>query len=99
MFQVLVLLYAGESGLEGLRAFEQKAIQLIREHEGVLISAFNPHQPDGPDEIHLLQFPSESHLQAYLADPRTAALTPERNKALRQTIVYTSAQFQNYPPK
>lgn len=98
VIQVVVLLRAGAAGIAGLRAYEHKALPILREHGGKLISAFVPAQAgDGiPDEVHVLEFPSAAHLEAYRDDTRIVALAPERNAALSATTVFVSEQFVDY---
>lgn len=100
MLHVLVMLHAGEQGLEGLRAFEAQAIPLLREHGGRLLSAFVPegHQhPDCPDEIHLVELPSREALRRYQQDPRVQALQATRQVALAHSQVYLSQEQVSYP--
>jgi uncharacterized protein (DUF1330 family) len=40
---------------------------------------------DGPHEVHLLEFPSESALDAYLQDPARLALAEQRDAAIAST--------------
>ena len=43
--------------------------------------------PDRPDEIHVVTFPSEESFDAYVQDPELAALRELRAKAIRRTVV------------
>jgi hypothetical protein len=43
--------------------------------------------PSLPIEVHILWFPSRSAFDAYLADPRRAALVEEHGEVFEQTLV------------
>jgi len=96
--QVVVLLRAGEPGLAGLREYERQVLPVLREHGGRLLAAFEPVKtsPDAPDEIHVLEFPSTEHLQAYRNDPRIEALAALRESAISATTVYVSERSVDY---
>ena len=98
VIQVVVLLRAGDLGLAGLRVYERQVLPVLREHGGRLLSAFEPvkNAPDAPDEIHVLEFPSSEHLQAYRNDPRTEALSALRVTAISATTVYVSKRSVDY---
>jgi uncharacterized protein (DUF1330 family) len=98
VIQVVVLLRAGDPGLVGLREFERKVLPVLREHGGRLVYAFEPEKtaPDAPDEIHILEFPSREHLEAYRGDPRLAKLAALRESAISATTVYVAERSVDY---
>ncbi len=98
MISMVVLLKAGTDGLPGLRRYEEQILPILREHGGKLIVAFNPMDTgaDAPDEIHVIQFPSEQKLQAYRDDARTLSLSAQRQTAIASTTVYASNQVIEY---
>lgn len=98
MIQVVVLLRAGDGGLAGLHEFERKVLPVLREHGGRLVCAFAPEQAAAgtPDEIHVLEFPSREHLEAYRSDPRLAELAPLRESAISATTVYVAERSVDY---
>lgn len=99
MLHVLALLYHSQSDVETFRAFETKALSIVNTHGGKLVSAFvpqNAQNPDKPDEIHLIEFPDQAAFDAYRNDPKTMALSSERDAIVSNTIVYTSASFVKY---
>lgn len=98
MIQVIALLYAGKSGIEGLREFESKVIPILREHKGELISvSFNDDKAiDEPDEIHVIQFPSIKNFDAYKSDARITGLSSLKNKMVRKLDVLITNSFHQY---
>lgn len=65
---VLVLLHVREGCLEGLQYYERAVVPIMGEHEGRLLSAFRPQgggENGQPDEVHLIEFASESSFDAY----------------------------------
>ena len=96
---MLALLHAGATGPKGLHHFERKAVRLIQSHGGRILSAFNPRgheRSEIPDEVHLIEFPSDSAFQAYREDPALIALSAEREAAISATTVYVSEQLIPY---
>ena len=99
MIQILVLIYVGERGLDGVQQYESQVIPILREYGGTLMTVFNPQQSSEvsrPDEVHLLEFPTECALNAYRTDPRVAALAEERNSVISKTELYISEKIVSY---
>ena len=97
MFQVLVILEVRD--VEALHRFETAAMQIVADHSGRLLTAFEAgSRSESSDtcEIHLLQFPAEEDFDAYRRDPRLAALSDLREEAIRSTKLYPSRQFRHY---
>ena len=87
---LIVELYAGEYGLEGLDAFEREVLPIIQNHGGKLLHALRPeaHGDNGiPDEIHHLVFPDEQAFDNYCSDPRTNALTERRRQIIAHSRI------------
>lgn len=71
--------------------------QLLVEYENQVLPRLAPHGAkilqrvraidanDGPLEAHLLEFPSEDALDAYMADPERVALADLRERAIART--------------
>ena len=71
--------------------------QLLVEYENQVLPRLAPHgakilqrvraidATDGPLEAHLLEFPSEDALDAYMADPERVALADLRERAIART--------------
>ena len=75
-------------------AFEEQAFAIMREHGAkiVEIRTGDPAQQDGPDEIHVLRFPSQQAFDGYRADPRLTSLATLRDQSIARTeIEITSA--------
>ena len=70
-------------------AFEEQAFEIMRNHgaEIVEIRASKPLEPEGPDETHVLRFPSRQAFDSYRADPRLTALAPQRDHCITDTRV------------
>jgi uncharacterized protein (DUF1330 family) len=99
MIHVLAIIHAGENGTEELQKYEAQVMPILEKHGGKLLSAFKPRgheNGDSPDEIHLIEFPSQEAFQSYRADPGVAALSECRQSAISETTVYVSEQFVSY---
>jgi len=57
-----------KEGLESFRAYEDQVIPLQAEHGAVLERRVRT--ADGTTEVHLVRFPSQAAVDAYMADPR-----------------------------
>ena len=99
MIHVLAMLHAGIEGIEGLRDYESRVIPIMSMHGGRLLSAFRPNgneHPEIPDEIHLIEFPSEEAFQSYRSDPEVARLAERRGVAISKTAIYVSQELLDY---
>jgi hypothetical protein len=98
MIQIIALLYASENGMKGLREFESRAIPILREHRGALISAsFNDNKSAcEPDEIHVIQFPSLETFEAYKSDSRLIDLASLKARMIRKMDIYITNDFHQY---
>jgi len=84
-----VLLWAHAGQDRALVAYEDTVLQLVSSHRGrVLQRARTDGAENGPLEIHVLQFPNERALDAYMQDPKRAALAAERDRAIVRTEVH-----------
>jgi len=52
--------------------------------------------PSDPDEIHVIQFPSEQSFAAYKADPRLAQLSGLKQQVIAKMEVYVTSEFYDY---
>ena len=99
MIHVLAMLHAGNEGIEGLQDYESRVIPIMSAHGGRLLSAFRPkgsEHPEIPDEIHLIEFPSEEAFQAYRSDPEVARLAERRGVVISKTAIYVSEELLDY---
>ena len=95
MIHILVILTAGASGSKEIKQYESKVVPIMREYGGKILSAFKP-KYNPPDEIHLIEFPSEEALAQYQKDPRVLELRAEREVAINKTDLYISTEFISY---
>jgi uncharacterized protein (DUF1330 family) len=83
-----VLLWANDGERERLVAYEDAVLALLADHGGrVLQRLRTPGGSDEPLEIHVLEFPSEAALEAYMQDDRRVALADDRTRAIARTDV------------
>jgi uncharacterized protein (DUF1330 family) len=83
-----VLLWAHEGHEEGLIAYEDRVLELLREHGASLLQRARTDGSGGaPLEVQILEFPSEAALSAYLGDERRAALAGDRDHAIARTDI------------
>jgi len=83
-----VLLWEQPDHGDALVAYEDVVLRLLGDHGGrVLSRARRRDDGDGPFETHLLEFPDEAALDAYLADERRTALGAQRDEAIARTEV------------
>ncbi len=95
MIHVLVIIHAGAGGSKAIRQYESKVVSIMREYGGKLLSAFKP-KNNPPDEIHLIEFPSEEALTQYQQDSRVTELKAEREIAISTTDLHVSSDMINY---
>ena len=81
-----------------LADFESKAVQIMQSHGGSMIRAFESQRnEDGSgQEVHLLEFPSESAFVDYRSDPRLLEYAELRDRAISSTVVIKSSQVKSY---
>jgi uncharacterized protein (DUF1330 family) len=84
-----VLLWAREGEARALVAYEDTVLQFVTTHGGrVLQRVRTDGADDAPLEVHVLQFPTQDALDAYMEDPQRVALAPERDRAIARTEVH-----------
>lgn len=86
-----VLLWAHPGQTAALAAYEDRVLALFGSHGGVVVRrgpVTGGSDAGAPDEIQLLEFPSEAALDAYLNDPRRLAMAAERDAAVARTDVH-----------
>jgi uncharacterized protein (DUF1330 family) len=88
-----VLLHAVPGNERKLVDYEDQVLALIPQHGGRVLSRVRAQEPqDGPYEVHVIEFPSETALDAYMADPQRVALAGRRDEAIATTTVLRVAQ-------
>ena len=95
MIQIVVMLEGQDR--ESFKQFENTALEVMTEHGGKLISAFEPDpvesSPSHVAEVHVIQFPSIEALRNYRVDSRLTERSWLRNKAISNTTVYVSGKM------
>jgi uncharacterized protein (DUF1330 family) len=80
------MLWARPAREAELVAYEDTVLELLGHHGATLLSRVRSDGADGhPLEVQLLEFPSQTELDAYLADPRRTALSADRDAAVART--------------
>jgi uncharacterized protein (DUF1330 family) len=84
-----VLLWARAGEERALTAYEDAVLQLLPAHGAHVVQrARTDGANDAPLEIHVLTFPSESALDAYMNDAQRLALAADRDRAIARTEVH-----------
>ena len=84
-----VLLWARSGAEQELVAYEDAVLRLIPAHGGRVRERVRTDGADGaPLEIHLLEFPSDDALDAYMQDPARLERAGARDRANERTEVY-----------
>jgi uncharacterized protein (DUF1330 family) len=83
-----VLLWAAEGRQPELTAYEDAVLALMPDHGARVVSRVRRiDDTDSPHEIHIIEFPDQQAMDAYLADPRRTALADQRERAVARTDV------------
>ncbi len=83
-----VLLWASDGHAAELIEYEDQVLGLIPEHGGTVIQRVRSAGTGAdPFEVHILEFPSEQALDAYMKDDRRQALGSLRDQAIARTEV------------
>ena len=87
---VLCCLLWANAGLEDdLSVYEDRVLPLIGDHGGEVLQRARGDGADGrPHEVQLYRFASQAAIDAYVADPRRAALADERERVVARTDVF-----------
>lgn len=85
-----VLLWPHEGRAEALAAYEDQVLVLVADHGGQVLQRARTVGAPGegePQEVHLIEFPDEAALDAYLVDPRRTRMSGQRDAAIARTQV------------
>jgi uncharacterized protein (DUF1330 family) len=92
-----VLLWPHEDQADALIAYEDAVLPLVAEHGGRVVQRVRARETeeatagdDAPLEIQILEFPSQTALEAYMVNPRRAILIRQRDVAIARTEVIRS---------
>jgi uncharacterized protein (DUF1330 family) len=87
--ELCCLLRALPGAEAALHSYEDKVTALVPDHGGELLSRVIGDGADGaPHEVHVYRFPNQTALDSYLADPRRAAMSGERDRAVAATTLF-----------
>jgi uncharacterized protein (DUF1330 family) len=71
-----------------LSEYEDRVLAFLPDHGARIVQRVRAVDPAAaPLEVQVIEFPSEAALEAYLADPRRAALADRRERAVARTEV------------
>ena len=84
VFRVTVHLWQNPGEPEAFRRFEDQALDIMRRYGATVLIDY-PQQAGGPDEIHHLSFPDQSHFLSYREDAGLAQLADLRQKGVLTT--------------
>jgi uncharacterized protein (DUF1330 family) len=89
-----VLLWPRDGMASALVAYEDDVLELVAEHGGAVLQRVRTRPSDDdaagsdpPFEVHVIRFPDQAALDAYLADPRRTAMADRRDEAIARTEV------------
>jgi uncharacterized protein (DUF1330 family) len=84
---VLLTAVPGNEAL--LVEYEDQVLQLLPSHGARVVQRVRTIEPsaDAPFEVHVLEFPSQSALDEYMANPARLALADLRDRAIASTQV------------
>jgi uncharacterized protein (DUF1330 family) len=81
-----VLLWAAPGEREALADYEDRVLRLLPAHGARVLSRVRAVEGQ-PDEVQVLEFPSDDALGAFLDDPARARLSGLRERAIARTQV------------
>jgi uncharacterized protein (DUF1330 family) len=83
-----VLLWPNPGAAAALVEYEDKVLDLLATHGARVLQRARADGADAvPMEIHILEFPSQAALDAYMKDERRTMLASEREAAIARTEV------------
>jgi uncharacterized protein (DUF1330 family) len=85
---LLVQLWAVPGNEHLLVDYEDQVLRRLPAHAARVVQRVRTRDaPDGPLEAHILEFPSDGALDAYMADPERVAMSELRDRAIARTEV------------
>jgi uncharacterized protein (DUF1330 family) len=81
-----VLLWAAAGEQQALVEYEDRVLRLLTPHQARVLTRVRAVEGQ-PDEVQLLEFPSEDALRAFLDDPRRVELAGLRERAIGRTQI------------
>ena len=85
---LLVQLWAAPGNEHLLVDYEDQVLRRLAAHGARVVQRVRTRDaPNGPFEAHILEFPSDAALDAYMADPERVGLSKLRDRAIARTDV------------
>jgi uncharacterized protein (DUF1330 family) len=85
---LLVQLWSAPGNEHLLIDYEDQVLRRLAAHGARVVQRVRTKDaPDGPFEAHILEFPSDAALDAYMTDPERARLAELRDRAIARTDV------------
>jgi len=89
VIELCCLLWARPGCEDDLHAYEDQVLVLVGRHGGeVLQRGFGGGTDGHPHEVQLFRFADQRALDGYLADPRRAELSDERDRVVERTDLF-----------
>ena len=82
------LLWATPGNRSALHVYEDAVLQLLHDHDAILVQRAVSDDDKTPDEVQLYEFRSQATLDGYLTDPRRLARVDERDRVVARTILF-----------
>jgi hypothetical protein len=84
-----VLLWSRPGMEAALAEYEDVVLALVAEYGGKILQRARGDGRDGnPLEVQLYEWPSATAREAYMADPRRIAMTPQRERAIARIDIF-----------
>jgi uncharacterized protein (DUF1330 family) len=90
---LVVLLFVHPGLEEEFERYEANAVRIMKRYGGSIERRVRFSRGGGdeqPDEVHLVEFPSDEAFERYRGDPELVALAEARARAVRRTIVWVA---------
>ena len=72
----------------GLHVYEDAVLELVHDHDGLLVQRAVSDDDETPDEVQLYEFRSQAVLDGCLTDPRRLAREDERDRVVARTALF-----------
>jgi uncharacterized protein (DUF1330 family) len=100
MIYITQLIFVNEGKESVFHEFEDHAIPLIEKYSGKMLQRIRPDksnfisgEPDKPYEIHLVSFPSEKDLEAFMKDDTRQKFLHLKQESVRSTLLVKGSKM------
>jgi uncharacterized protein (DUF1330 family) len=96
MYKLLVTIQVAD--FQALNEFEKQASLIMSDYQGEIVSAFETsrNSAGSGEEVHIVEFQSESDFSHYKNDPRLLKLENLREKAISETSIKICSSEKSY---